>query len=66
MLIWSDMEILSLKTFVRDFGSGPAVLFLHGWGSDETDFLGSAKIFSNNMRTILVDLWGFGKSVKPM
>lgn len=59
------IKVCSLNTNVEDCGSGENVVFLHGWGSDLTDFLGSAKVLSKNYRTINLDLWGFGKSDKP-
>lgn len=59
------IEICSLKTNYIEYGEKEAVLFLHGWGSDVTDFQGSAKYFSKNYKTILLDFWGFGKSEQP-
>lgn len=60
------MKVFSLNTNFFEFGKGDeTVLFLHGWGSDSADFLGSAKFLSRFKRTICVDLWGFGKSEEP-
>ena len=59
------IEVCSLNTNYLDCGSGEVVLFLHGWGSDISDFQGSFNHFKNNYRTINLDLWGFGKSEEP-
>ena len=59
------IKVCSLNTNFEDCGSGESVVFLHGWGSDLTDFLGSTKVLSKNYRTINLDLWGFGKSDSP-
>ncbi len=60
------MKVFGLNTNFQEFGCGNnTVLFLHGWGSDVSDFLGSAKMLSKNMKTICLDLWGFGKSETP-
>ena len=59
------MKIAGLETYIVDEGEGEVVLFLHGWGSDHKDFEGSAKTIQQYMRTINIDLWGFGKSSIP-
>ena len=55
----------SLKTNFVQSGIGKNILFLHGWGSDISDFLGSYNHFSKNYHVINLDLWGFGKSETP-
>ncbi len=60
------MKVFGLHTSYKEFGCGDdVVLFLHGWGSDLSDFLGSAKVLSQHVKTICLDLWGFGQSQKP-
>lgn len=59
------MKIKLLETYVENYGSGENVLFLHGWGSDHNDFAGTVKVFQKSMRTVNLDLWGFGKSKNP-
>lgn len=60
------MKVFGLETNFEEFGQGDdAVLFLHGWGCDVTDFLGTAKTVSGKFKTICLDLWGFGKSEQP-
>ena len=54
-----------LKTNLMQSGVGKNILFLHGWGSDTSDFLGSYNYFSNSYHVINLDLWGFGKSETP-
>jgi len=59
------MKIGLLETYIEDKGQGEVVLFLHGWASDNSDFAGTAKFLEKNMRTVNLDLWGFGKSQEP-
>lgn len=47
-----------------DQGSGPAVLLLHGWGTDHKSLVGVADLF-NDCRIIAPDLPGFGGSQIP-
>ena len=59
------MKVFGLSTNYVSFGSGETVLFLHGWGCDVSDFLGSAKVLSKERKVVCLDLWGFGKSQSP-
>ncbi len=56
---------MSLRTNFVKLGEGQCVVFLHGWGSNLSDFQGSTQLFSRNFCTINLDLWGFGKSEEP-
>jgi pimeloyl-ACP methyl ester carboxylesterase len=45
-------------------GSGPAVLLLHGWPGDRTDYRAVAPLMSRAADVIVPDLRGFGESDK--
>ena len=45
-------------------GSGPAVLLLHGWPGDRTDYRAVAPLVSRAADVIVPDLRGFGESDK--
>jgi pimeloyl-ACP methyl ester carboxylesterase len=46
-------------------GSGPALLFLHGWSSNWQIFLLNIAAFMNTHRVVSLDLPGFGASEMP-
>ena len=46
-------------------GSGPAIIFVHGWTCDESSWQGQVPAFSKQYRVITVDLPGHGKSDLP-
>jgi len=46
-------------------GSGPAVIFVHGWTCDESSWQGQVPAFSKKYRVITLDLPGHGKSDLP-
>ncbi len=46
-------------------GKGPAVLLLHGWGSNAQTYDGLAVALQKNFQTIRLDLPGFGSSQTP-
>ena len=48
-----------------DEGSGKALVFLHGWGTDATDMWPVAKSFAKTYRVIAIDFPGFGESPRP-
>ena len=45
-------------------GSGPAVLLLHGWPGDRTDYRDVVPLVSGDADVIVPDLRGFGESDK--
>jgi pimeloyl-ACP methyl ester carboxylesterase len=47
-------------------GSGPAVLLLHGWPGDRTDYRAVAPLVSAGADVIVPDLRGFGESDKHL
>lgn len=52
--------------YERNFGFGPIVLLLHGWGVDGTIFKGIYDYLSSiGMNTVVIDFPGFGKSGAP-
>jgi sigma-B regulation protein RsbQ len=46
-------------------GSGPAIIFVHGWTCDESSWEGQIPAFSQRYRVITLDLPGHGKSDLP-
>ena len=46
-------------------GSGPAIIFVHGWTCDESSWQGQVPAFSKQYRVITLDLPGHGKSDLP-
>jgi pimeloyl-ACP methyl ester carboxylesterase len=46
-------------------GSGPAIIFVHGWTCDESSWQGQVPAFSQRYRVITLDLPGHGKSDLP-
>lgn len=50
---------------LTDTGSGPPLVFLHGWGSESSVFAGLVADLGNRHRCIRIDLPGFGKTPPP-
>jgi pimeloyl-ACP methyl ester carboxylesterase len=46
-------------------GTGPAIIFVHGWTCDESSWQGQVPAFSQRYRVITMDLPGHGKSALP-
>jgi pimeloyl-ACP methyl ester carboxylesterase len=46
-------------------GSGPAIIFVHGWTCDESSWQGQVPALSQRYRVITLDLPGHGKSDLP-
>lgn len=46
-------------------GSGPAIIFVHGWTCDESSWASQVPAFSDRYRVITLDLPGHGKSDLP-
>lgn len=74
-MIRSWSETARLRTLRRDGitlaytqtgGGKPPLVFVHGWAGDHTVFTPQIDHFSQNHRTIAVDLRGHGQSDKPM
>lgn len=56
------MIIDGLKVNYIDEGTGDAVLFLHGWGSNYKCFTDAINLAKKNYRVIALDLPGFGET----
>ena len=54
-----------VKLYYHEAGSGPPVVFLHGWTCDRSHFAAQVAHFSAAHRCIAVDLRGHGESDKP-
>lgn len=48
--------------FFTEHGSGPAVLMLHGWGCDGSDWIWLATDLASDHRVVVVDLRAHGRS----
>jgi pimeloyl-ACP methyl ester carboxylesterase len=59
------MDIGGINVNYYDKGSGEAVLFLHGWGSDLSVFRAFLDGIAGYYRAVAVDLPGFGGSGEP-
>jgi pimeloyl-ACP methyl ester carboxylesterase len=59
------MNIRGININYYDRGSGEAVLFLHGWGSDISVFRAFLDGLAGYCRALAVDLPGFGGSGEP-
>jgi len=51
--------------FYEEQGEGPAVLLLHGWGTDCTLFAPLMALLAHKYRVLAPDFPGFGKSPEP-
>ena len=57
------IEREGVNLYYEDRGGGdPAIVFVHGWTCDHTQFLPQADYFSPRHRVVLVDLRGHGRS----
>ena len=54
-----------VKLCYEEAGSGPSMIFVHGWTCDRWHFAPQAAHFSQRFRCISVDLRGHGESDKP-
>jgi pimeloyl-ACP methyl ester carboxylesterase len=54
-----------VKLYYEEKGSGPAIVFVHGWCCDHTHFTRQANYFGERFRVVSVDLRGHGVSDKP-
>jgi pimeloyl-ACP methyl ester carboxylesterase len=61
----AEVQVEGLKVHYTVQGSGPAVLFVHGWTCDETSWRLQVPFFSRSTRVITIDLPGHGKSQVP-
>ena len=61
----NEKTINGIRVNCYDRGSGQAVLFLHGWGSDFSSFRRFLDGLSESRRACALDLPGFGRSDEP-
>lgn len=54
-----------VKLHYDEAGSGPTMVFVHGWTCDRSHFAPQTAHFSSGRRCIAVDLRGHGESDKP-
>ena len=59
------IELLGHRIFVSDQGSGPPVLFLHGFPTSSFDYALLTPLLASQRRLVLFDFLGYGYSDKP-
>ena len=55
-----------VKLYYEEAGSGPAIVFIHGWCCNHTHFAHQFEHFAKTHRVVSVDLRGHGVSDKPV
>jgi len=58
------VDVSGKKIHYQKMGTGPPLLFVHGWGGTSTSLLPLARLFTG-YEMIVLDLPGFGKSNLP-
>ncbi len=58
-------SVNDIKLAYHDVGSGEAIIFLHGLGSNSSDWQQQVEYFSREYRVITIDCRGHGHSDKP-
>jgi pimeloyl-ACP methyl ester carboxylesterase len=53
------------KIYSSSVGSGPAIVFVHGWTCDSSSWTAQVPAFSKDHRVITLDLPGHGQSASP-
>jgi sigma-B regulation protein RsbQ len=61
----AQVEVEDLTVNYTANGTGPAIIFVHGWTCDETSWRLQAPAFSRDHRVITIDLPGHGRSEVP-
>ena len=56
------ININGKKVAYSDVGSGPVIIFIHGWSESRSAFDQISKLLSSKYRCISIDLPGFGES----
>jgi pimeloyl-ACP methyl ester carboxylesterase len=54
-----------MKINSSSVGTGPTIVFVHGWTCDSSSWTGQVPAFSKDHRVITLDLPGHGKSASP-
>jgi len=58
--------VKNLEIYYKTIGEGCPLLILHGWGSRSDYWINTARLLAkNNIKVVIPDLPGFGKSNKP-
>ena len=61
----SSATIEGLKIHSSSVGSGPTIVFVHGWTCDSSSWTGQVPAFAKDHRVITLDLPGHGQSALP-
>ncbi|GAA0453325.1 alpha/beta hydrolase [Streptomyces sp. NPDC046215] len=59
------LDVNDTTLYIEDEGSGPALLFLHGWGTSGRVWGGQLREFVRDHRVVTVDGRGCGRSARP-
>ena len=65
VLVSRWVEVDGLSVHVRDAGRGPVVVLVHGLGVSSTYFAPLAQFLARDMKVMVPDLPGFGRSERP-
>jgi pimeloyl-ACP methyl ester carboxylesterase len=61
----SAASVDGLTIHSSSVGSGPTIVFVHGWTCDSSSWLGQVPAFTSKYRVVTLDLPGHGKSQSP-
>ena len=61
----SAATVEGLKLHSSSVGSGPTILFVHGWTCDSSSWAAQVPAFAKDYRVITLDLPGHGQSASP-
>ena len=62
----NDVRAGNVTLSVEDEGSGPAVVFIHGWSCSGRFFQRQLPYFARSHRVVIPDLRGHGRSEKTL
>ena len=60
-----DIEVNGVRLVYEDYGSGPAIVAIHGWGGNRHVWKPQVADFSRAHRLIAIDIRGHGDSGRP-
>ncbi|MGG2464583.1 alpha/beta fold hydrolase [Streptomyces sp. RGM 3693] len=60
------LDVNDTTLYYEDEGSGPALLFLHGWGTSARTWGAQLPDFTRDHRVVTVDWRGCGRSARPV
>lgn len=61
-----SLDVNDTTLYYEDEGTGPALLFLHGWGTSGRTWGAQLPDFTRDHRVVTVDWRGCGRSARPV